>query len=376
MTMSPANRLLLFGCLCAMIAGLAAWAVTYITMSSRPASAPTSVVTPLPLGPFASEVVTNDPHATAHTEEGSADAVDADDPVILIGVAKAHIALDELDKAKSYLLRVRPPRADSTFLLGWIAMRRHEFDQAAELIRESLREETAHAVRWHTLAAVERVRDRPIDALAAIDRAIELDDERAEHRMMRASILFDISRYAEVLEEIERSQERGATGQEVIELRGLALAKLGRVQEAEAILSPAFANQPSARVAWALVDIWEGRRDWPRIVEMSDRMESQEPDRASFWRTQRSLSYWQAALDADERGDLEESIKQIRLSVQTEPTNENRALLVNRLSAKLLELLEESRFAEARTLAIEIGRHDVAESIELGRLIDQQEGAH
>ena len=126
------------------------------------------------------------------------------------------------------------------------------------------------AAVWAQAANVWLLGDYPDKALAAIDRGLALEPERAPLLVDRARILGELGRHAEALIDLDRALALDPRDDDAQAFRASALRQLGRLEEALVAADAALklnADNPSARLERGMVrmqmaDIAGARADW------------------------------------------------------------------------------------------------------------------
>ena len=167
------------------------------------------------------------------------------DPVLLTNAASLFEAVGKTDEALALLDEAAglAPQAEDIQLARLAAIRRHRGDDAAEAAWQvSLRTQPQSASLHHHHALFLRDASRSRDALAAIDRALELAPGSANARQLKARLLLDLGEPAtgEFLALRDSTADRGDVA------KGLAasLAAEGRVDEALAGLDAFLSEHP------------------------------------------------------------------------------------------------------------------------------------
>ena len=150
-----------------------------------------------------------------------------------------------------------------------------KYDQAAmrlEALAEALGPggKVQPAAVWAQAANVWLLGGYPDQALAAIDRGLSLEPERAPLLVDRARVLGELGRPAEALADLDRALALDANDDDAHAFRASALRQLGRLEEALTAADAALklnADNPSARLERGMVrmqmaDLAGARADW------------------------------------------------------------------------------------------------------------------
>ena len=148
-------------------------------------------------------------------------------------------------------------------------------DQAAmrlEALAEALGPEgkVRPAAIWAQAGNVWLLGGYPDQALAAIDRGLALEPERAPLLVDRARVLGELGRHAEALGDLDRALALDPRDDDAHAFRASALRQLGRLEEALAAANASLRlnqNNPSARLErgmarMQMADIAGARADW------------------------------------------------------------------------------------------------------------------
>lgn len=289
------------------------------------------------------------------------------------GLSGLLLAREAYEEASRILDEIEEPTADSEFMRTRVAVARGDLSTAASTLRSSLELDAANADRWYFLAAIEFDRERVLQAVEATERAIAIDGDKVDYRVLRARSLLKANRDQEALREASQVEAKGGEAGVVSELRGLALAGLGRTREAETALRDAMRLRPSAEAGIALTDLLEDRKAWMESASVYAQLESLQPDSAIHWRRWRANMHVQEASSRYQAGDLNGAIRHRRTSVELDPSDSNKARLAGVLGLKVLELLGVDDFRGARQYNQELARFDRQEAAKLGRMIDEHE---
>jgi tetratricopeptide (TPR) repeat protein len=103
----------------------------------------------------------------------------------------------------------------------------------------------------YALARVFFHMDRYAEAERALDEAIRLDPDEADHFSLRSNIRLQRSDWAGALEAADEALRHDPTHATAANLRGMALVKLGRKREAEATLKDILAQDPENALSHA-----------------------------------------------------------------------------------------------------------------------------
>ncbi len=212
-------------------------------------------------------------------------------PVLLLLGPTAQAAIDHERQYRSCLALVhQKPEEAFESALAWrdqgggapaehcAALALLEFgkhDQAAmrlEALAEALGPEgkVQPAAIWAQAGNVWLLGGYPDQALAAIDRGLALEPERAPLLVDRARVLGELGRHAEALADLDRALALDARDDDAHAFRASALRQLGRLEEALAAADASLKlnqDNPSARLErgmarMQMADVAGARADW------------------------------------------------------------------------------------------------------------------
>jgi Flp pilus assembly protein TadD len=131
---------------------------------------------------------------------------------------------------------------------------------------------------------------RLLDAGRLLDQAVVSGDRDPGLAIFAGQLSLARGRYADALANFKRVENNPALKGDSLEGQGLALALLGRSEEALAVLQKAVAEKPSAWRAWnALGSEYDARRRWPEADAAYERAVS-ESNRAAIVLNNRGFS--------------------------------------------------------------------------------------
>jgi tetratricopeptide (TPR) repeat protein len=152
-------------------------------------------------------------------------------------------ALDSINHA----LDVTPEIAHSWpawTMRGYCHGKLGQHEQALEAYQRALLEQPEDAKAWNGLSCVFQEQNSYDEALAAVDRAIALDEAEWAYASNRAGVLFALKRYDEALVGYERSAELKPDEAEIRYWKGRTLRELKRDEEALAAFDQALVCDP------------------------------------------------------------------------------------------------------------------------------------
>ncbi|MFP4599621.1 MAG: tetratricopeptide repeat protein [Persicimonas sp.] len=180
---------------------------------------------------------------------------------------EAIAAFDKLTKLVGERAAAHRGVASAALMIGDLELARQRAQRAADL-------EPADAEALHTLGVVLQQWGRHAKALAEIDRAIELDGERAAYHQSRALSLAPLGRDDEATEAMLRAVEMSAHGFEGVADLALELVKRAKFDEARTLIDNVHSEAATFKLIYELIGfvlgVFEDRDG--RAEEAEDRL--------------------------------------------------------------------------------------------------------
>jgi tetratricopeptide (TPR) repeat protein len=148
-------------------------------------------------------------------------------------------------------LEVEPDNATAHALLGLCLAERGQTREAWWAAQEAVSREPQLSFAHYALASVLQDRERLDEAQQAILEAIRLDPKNTNYLAQLSSIRCDQGRWQDALDAAEQGLRLDAEHVACINLRALALNKLGRAAEARAAIESALVRDPLNAVTHA-----------------------------------------------------------------------------------------------------------------------------
>jgi tetratricopeptide (TPR) repeat protein len=162
--------------------------------------------------------------------------------------------LERLDEAENYLQRIlalRPDEPRSLALLGEIHHQRGQLEQAEQLLQKAVAASMPPSPSTLVeLANVLCELDRPREALAYYDRAIECRPDFTEALFNQASALRDLGRFSEAIELARRALSHVPDSPKGLANLATLLREVCQAEEAVALCQRAIELQPEFAEAW------------------------------------------------------------------------------------------------------------------------------
>ncbi len=113
-------------------------------------------------------------------------------------------AMREVDAA----LAENPELADAHFIRGLVLVLRGDAEAGQEALEACVQHDPRHETAWYALAHLRRQAKALGEALAAVDRAVEINDSHADSHLLRGSILTALQREDEAIQEFRLALQR------------------------------------------------------------------------------------------------------------------------------------------------------------------------
>jgi Flp pilus assembly protein TadD len=155
--------------------------------------------------------------------------------------------LGRYDAAETELraaLAANPDDALAHAMLGVALSRLKRIDEALAESETAIGLDPVNSYLFYLRSLVLIRADRPQEALEAVRTAIEWDSTAPEYSLILAALLFDKEQWVHCLAELDRALSLDPHYVGCLNLRGRALVKLGRMDEAKQTLDSAIAAEP------------------------------------------------------------------------------------------------------------------------------------
>lgn len=175
--------------------------------------------------------------------------------ILLFQQARVDLAEPELRQA----LATDPHDAYAHALLAVSLARREQFKEATEEAQQAIHLAPDFAFAHFALASVLHDRNRLPEAISATEEAIRLDPPDPDYHALLSQIRLDQRQWAAALDAAERGLASDGEHVACINLRAMALVKLGRAAEAGTTIDAALAKNPEnsithANQGWTLLE--------------------------------------------------------------------------------------------------------------------------
>jgi tetratricopeptide (TPR) repeat protein len=165
-------------------------------------------------------------------------ALDPADAEVLRHLSATLFALDQSEQAVALALRavaLAPSDRLNALHATELLLRTNRYDEAAAIILDVVDIHREDPVALRLLSATQMLRGLTEDALAAIDRALDLSPEAAEYHLHRANLLYRLGRLDEAAEAFGRSAALDPSNQDAKRSQLTVYLDSGRFIEALAV---------------------------------------------------------------------------------------------------------------------------------------------
>ena len=190
--------------------------------------------------------------------------------VMLNGLARARLFLGREDGAVAAATEARTLSDDyavAPFVLGEVARRRGDLDEAAALLTRAAKIDPGIAAIFSSLGRVALAQGSASEAVAAFDRAVDIEPDNVALRNNRAVALRLAGRFDEAIVEFDEVVGRSPGDIDARLERGRTLLLAERPAEAAADFEAVVQTMPNRPVAWALLIEAERRRGRDAVAE-------------------------------------------------------------------------------------------------------------
>jgi tetratricopeptide (TPR) repeat protein len=192
-------------------------------------------------------------------------ALDPADAEVLRHLSATLFALDQSEQAVALALRavaLAPSDRLNTLHATELLLRTNRYDEAAAIILDVVDIHREDPVALRLLSATQMLRGLTEDALAAIDRALDLSPDAAEYHLHRANLLYRLGRLDEAAETFGRSAALDPSNQDAKRSQLTVYFDSGRFIEALVIGGELIRTSPdNEEYAQAILQVLHRRLD-------------------------------------------------------------------------------------------------------------------
>lgn len=151
-------------------------------------------------------------------------------------LSQVYMQTNALDEARQLLERMAKlePEYVSTYLaLANVCYQLEEYQAMADSAQKAIEIETGNAMAHYLLGRAKQSMNDGIMSIAHLTKAIMLDDDFIEARLLRAEALFQMRQYSEAMEDIDAILTQHADDESALLLRGKIKEAIGDATAAE-----------------------------------------------------------------------------------------------------------------------------------------------
>jgi tetratricopeptide (TPR) repeat protein len=153
--------------------------------------------------------------------------------------------LIEAKQRYQQILAIDPHHAETHHLLGLIAYRTGELEEAVDLLSQATRENQSQPTYWFNLGVVLQKQDKATEALAAYERALVLHPQYPEAQSNAGNVLMELGRLEDAAATYQRALQMRPNYVEAHNNLGVALKEQGKLDEARASYEQAIRLAPN-----------------------------------------------------------------------------------------------------------------------------------
>jgi tetratricopeptide (TPR) repeat protein len=176
-----------------------------------------------------------------------------------------------------------PPDIDPV-MAGLLYLRQGDHAKAIASLERATRETPGDAIVWFYLGRANEADTKLGEAEAAYLQALRLDPRLAEARLHLSGIYVEQGRLPEALEALRAIGLTRGRGPMLAYQEGFVLSKMGRFEEAEAMLRQSLQIEPRNTHAWYIRGVNAQRAGYPEVaVQAFQQVIALDPDYADAW---------------------------------------------------------------------------------------------
>lgn len=182
---------------------------------------------------------------------------------------RAQVLLEQnrLDLAQKELMQALPGDPENPrlhMLLALCFADSHNLAEAVKHARKTVELAPEWGASFRTLARVHMLRGESKDALESARIAVSIEPENADNHVMLAQVQITTRNWNEALNEADIALSLEPENQGALNVRGMALVKLGRQLDSEATIKTSLAQDPEndvthANLGWSLLHAGKAR---------------------------------------------------------------------------------------------------------------------
>lgn len=233
-------------------------------------------------------------------------------------LSQLYIQMGEVEKARELLERmaVMEPEMVSTFLsLANVCYIQEDYKAMEEAATKAIAIEEGNAIAHFLLGKARKGQDDDIMTIAHLTKAITLQDDFIEARLMRAEALMHMKQYKEMMEDIDAVLAQNPEEETAILLRGKVKEANHQEEEAEADYKLVTEVNPFNEQAYLyLGQLYIAQKKLPEAIGLFDEAIELNPNFAEAYRERGRAKL----LNGDKDGSVEDMKKSLELNPKEE----------------------------------------------------------
>lgn len=233
-------------------------------------------------------------------------------------LSQLYIQMGEVEKARELLekMAVMEPEMVSTFLsLANVCYIQEDYKAMEEAATKAIAIEEGNAIAHFLLGKARKGQDDDIMTIAHLTKAITLQDDFIEARLMRAEALMHMKQYKEMMEDIDAVLAQNPEEETAILLRGKVKEANHQEEEAEADYKLVTEVNPFNEQAYLyLGQLYIAQKKLPEAIGLFDEAIELNPNFAEAYRERGRAKL----LNGDKDGSVEDMKKSLELNPKEE----------------------------------------------------------
>lgn len=233
-------------------------------------------------------------------------------------LSQLYIQMGEVEKARELLekMAVMEPEMVSTFLsLANVCYIQEDYKAMEEAATKAIAIEEGNAIAHFLLGKARKGLDDDIMTIAHLTKAITLQDDFIEARLMRAEALMHMKQYKEMMEDIDAVLAQNPEEETAILLRGKVKEANHQEEEAEADYKLVTEVNPFNEQAYLyLGQLYIAQKKLPEAIGLFDEAIELNPNFAEAYRERGRAKL----LNGDKDGSVEDMKKSLELNPKEE----------------------------------------------------------
>lgn len=229
-------------------------------------------------------------------------------------LAQAYTQTNELEKARQVLdemVAMEPHHTATLLTLANLCYMQEDYPGMAEAARKAIAAEEGNAVAHYLLGKAEQGRGEELMCIAHLTRAIVLNDEFIEARLLRAEALMKMGQQQEAQEDIKAVLLQDADNESALLLRGKSREALQQPKAAETDYARIIELNPFNEQAYlALGNLYIGQKRMQEAISLLDDAIDLNPNFAQAYHERGRAKL----LNGDKEGSLEDMKKELELN--------------------------------------------------------------